>query len=1283
MAIFDIEKDELLRLSDIQLEELVARLSEAEIAAFGHSPACVSWSGSINASDEGIDIHIQVPVGKLGTGFLEKPDTILQAKKHSMSRSMIMKEMVVHGKLSTTISNQAAKSGSYIIVSLADDCSPPMYRERLKSMHDAVKDDSNRERIHLDFYDRSRLTQWLRQHPSIMLWVKGKLGQGYSGWQPYGSWSNPPLGVTDKLIAAPGVAITLPSGKGQKLNIGDAIAPMRDLIRSTTKAVRITGLSGVGKTRIVQALFDETIGSNALDKTIAVYVDTGSEPTPSATAMLERLNAEGRRAIMVLDNCPSELHSLLASKVSASNGAVTLITVEYDIRDDDKPQTTEVIHIEAFGPEVAEQLLICRFPAIGKNNARRIAEFSDGNARVSLAIAERVKDCESLAQLSDAQLFNRLFEQRKNPDENLREQAEILSLVYSFSVSTSQGFHNELELLGSISGHSQAQLFRAAKKLMDRHIVQKRANWRAVLPHVIANKLAASALDCIPVAQIRDTFEASGSQRLLMSFAHRLGLMHDHPVAKEVVEAWLQPEGVLGRILELDEVKFRMLGYIGPVAPEALLERIESELIANEFCGMTPGTNTQRTTILNLLQLLAYEEYAFERCVRLLIRVADCEDEDNKNDSVRDKITRFFQAYFSGTHASLEQRVTIMNECLCSDMSKRRSLGFKMLSTALGGPPWYGLGPNQFGARPRDFGFQPNFDELLEWYSVFIGVAVRMGTSDDPELLWPARQCLAEAFRGLWHYDAIRDNLVDAAFKLHEYFPWNEGWKAVRTTIYFDYRKCEGKNDFELPPGNLTELERKLEPSNLVPKVMTYVLSSGNDYWALDADFSNADSNKYRESEKRLTAKAIRLGEDFALSTHKLEELGSNLFSSKWMPYRSAFGRGLARGERDLRIGWQRLIEQLEKQHERYKGFGVFGGYLEEVDSVDPRLSQELLDECAKHPELRQVLVDLHPQRQFTETDFDRCVELLEQPDTRPWMYRSLLWRSEYSHLPESRVLDLAQRLLNKPYGDDVVLDALSMKLHDKDKAIDTLGPSFRLVGLKAAIQKIQRNSSNSSDMAEHHLECVIYAVLRFDGNEAEKLEWLNSIFAVVDEHYGYIHGVESAVETTAELMTKEFLDQIFSGSDKQQHLRKFFIRNGGLRRPILSKVSVDRLIEWCCARNDHGVWASISAGIDVWSNDGEESVVILDPALRFLEAAPEPKAVIEAFIDRIAPSCWSGSKVDFMQPRVDAILGLIEHENTNIAMAAKSISAKLTNWLECEREREKLEDEEREQRFE
>ncbi len=1282
MAIFDIEKDELLRLSDTHLEELIARLAEAEIAAQGHSPAWVSWSGSINAPDEGIDILVQVPTDTLHTGFLQRPNTILQAKVHSMSRGNIINEMSTDGKLSATISELASNGGSYIIVSLADDCSPRMKKARIIAMKDAAKSDPKCSNIHLDFYDRSKLVQWLRQHPAVMLWVKDKLGQAYSGWQPYGAWSNPPKGVVDTLISAPGVVVSLPSGRGQ-LNIEDAIGPLRDLIRNTNKAVRITGLSGVGKTRIVQALFDETIGTGALDRTIAVYGDTGTELSPSATAMLDRLIAEGRRAVMILDNCPSEVHSSLANKVSAAGNEVSLLTIEYDIRDD-KPQTTEVVHIEAIGPEVAELLLIRRFPNIGKNNARRIADFADGNARVALAIAERVEEGESLAQLSDEQIFNRLFEQRNDPDDDLREQAEVLSLVYSFSVENTEVGQSELDVLGLILGHSRTQLFRSVSKLSTRHIVQKRAHWRAILPQAIANKLAATALNSIPVEQLTATFEISSNQRLRMSFAHRLGLLHDHPVAKEIVRAWLQPDGLLGQILMLDEMAVRMLEYIGPVAPEALLDRIEAELTAPDFQGLLPRHDPRRSTILNLLQSLAYDPKAFDRCVRLLIHMADYEDENNNYDNVRDKIIRFFQAYLSGTHASLDQRIAIMNECLASEITLRRSLGFRMLSTALGGPPWTGSGRYEFGARPRDFGLHPNHNELVEWRKAFIDVVVQVGTSGNPGLEGPARQTLANMFRGIWHQAAMRDKLVDAARKLHAYHPWGEGWIAIRSTIYFDYFKRNNKDAVEPLPANLSTLERELEPQDLIPKIMTYVLSDGHNCWELVTDFDHDDTNAYSNASKQLEAKAIQFGEDFAASDHTLEELGPNLFSNDWMPYRAAFGRGLAKGTHDLRVLWQQLIDRLEQEPEANKSYAVFGGFIEEVDLVDPALAQELLDQCARHPELRHVLVGLHPLRDFTEMDLDRCMAILDDPETLPWMYGPILWRDEYANLPDTRAFDLAQHLLDKPNGDDIVLEALSMKLHGKEEGVDTLGSDLRRIGLRAALTRFQKDRSDPGGSFDYNMECVIGAALRFEGNETEKLKWLDTIFAVVDKNYGYISAFDNAIATTVALMPEAFLNRIFEGTEEEKQRRQFFLQHGSIERNPLSKIDADVLIMWCRARNDTSVWAVVAEGVNLWDKDGKNGAVTMsEAAIRFLGAAPEPEAVLMAYSSRVTPSSWSGSRANKMQDRADAIARLVEHKKAEVSLAAKAVSEKLFRLIEDEKIREQKQEAEHEQRFE
>ncbi|MBO0505812.1 hypothetical protein FED29_020655 [Aeromonas veronii] len=87
-----------------------------------------------------------------------------------------------------------------------------------------------------------------------------------------------------------------------------------------------------------------------------------------------------------------------------------------------------------------------------------------------------------------------------------------------------------------------------------------------------------------------------------------------------------------------------------------------------------------------------------------------------------------------------------------------------------------------------------------------------------------------------------------------------------------------------------------LEPHDLISAILTYVLSKGQDYWALDANFDHEKIHKYDEARQRLEAKALQLGEEFAVSGHKLDELGPNLFSNGWMPNTYAFGRGLAKG---------------------------------------------------------------------------------------------------------------------------------------------------------------------------------------------------------------------------------------------------------------------------------------------------------------------------------------------------------------------------------------------------
>ena len=80
------------------------------------------------------------------------------------------------------------------------------------------------------------------------------------------------------------------------------------------------GLSGVGKTRFVQALFEEDVGSDALDQKLAVYADAGRSLNPPPAVVLNRLISSKKQAILIVDNCSPTLHRELAEQLGNASG---------------------------------------------------------------------------------------------------------------------------------------------------------------------------------------------------------------------------------------------------------------------------------------------------------------------------------------------------------------------------------------------------------------------------------------------------------------------------------------------------------------------------------------------------------------------------------------------------------------------------------------------------------------------------------------------------------------------------------------------------------------------------------------------------------------------------------------------------------------------------------------------------------------------------------------------------------------------------------------------------
>jgi len=171
--------------------------------------------------------------------------------------------MSVHIGSGKPINCLAEQSGAYIIVSSGSSCNPKKLKERKEKMVSLVSDVPDSGNLDLDYFDLEKITQWVNTYPGIVAWVKSKIGKPQNDWYPYSNWSNPgtPGGyILDEKLRL----FEYPRRTDQKETVEAGINSIRAKLSLPGSSVRLIGLSGVGKTRLVQALFEPEVGEQSL-----------------------------------------------------------------------------------------------------------------------------------------------------------------------------------------------------------------------------------------------------------------------------------------------------------------------------------------------------------------------------------------------------------------------------------------------------------------------------------------------------------------------------------------------------------------------------------------------------------------------------------------------------------------------------------------------------------------------------------------------------------------------------------------------------------------------------------------------------------------------------------------------------------------------------------------------------------------------------------------------------------------------------------------------------------
>ena len=1239
--------------------------------------SAVRWGGAQTAPDGGIDIEVRIEEGEYAGDFVPRAWTGIQVKKLSMSPVAIDKEMAPEGILRPAINDIFCKGGAYLIISLDDDPTASQLEKRRTAMQKRIPHVTGADYPVVDFLGRNELARWLAAHPSVQLWVREQLALPCVGWRPFGRWSAP-ADTDDTLIIEDGIRILAPSKPSQKLGIVDGINAMRELIRDSPRTIRIVGFSGIGKTRIIQALFEEEVGEEPLDRTKAIYADLGDDLTPTASELFDHLLAKRKDIILVLDNCPSELHSRLAQRIANEIPHVRLITVEYDLRDD-QPERTEVVRIAAEGTKAVEMLLKKRFPHVGQVNADRVARFAEGNARIALAIAERLEERENIATFSDETLFNKLFDQRNAPNDDLRQAAEVMSLVYSFSVEANENGQCELDTLGHLINQDRKWLYRKAQELLERQIVQKRGRWRAVLPHAIANRLAAAALNRISREILHEAFEREAiSPRLMQSFAHRLGYLHDHEIAVKIVRSWLSEGGILSDIGSLDDSRILMLRHASPADPEATLRAIESCVANEENVARLMGNNRSNVMmIVDILLAIAYDEVFFARCISALVAFARHEHANEKNTSVRECIFSLFSQFLSGTKAKPELRAKILRHYLDDNDSFMMEIGIGMLEAALKTENWISASRFDFGARPRDHGYDPVlYLEQTEWYIMYLDLMLETLSSITAKGRSALGKILADRFRELWTMQELRSSLVQLAEAMNEKRNWIDGWRSVCDTLQYDYYAEKHNQD---PEGerSLDRLAELLRPKDIESKIRALILRQDSDMFPFEEKIDYDDQNKWEKIRESNNAKSEQLGQLAARDEAVLKSVLPDMFH-----YTNScghfFGKGLAQGYKDHKELWSRLVAVLSRINAPKSSHHIMTGVFEAVNKQDPDLAQHLLDEAVECPLLRKFFISLQQIVPVNERDVERIKKCLQHDDLRIETFTVLAHHRTFIGLTEDTCVDLLSRVTRKPGGAIVVVKGLALRFIDNP----TVSPNLARLGLYAA-RKVIQEWKLYDHFFEYNLEKVVNVCLKPDEHPKECRDVLQALTKVVkDPLSDNPEGLCGALQMMATRMPYAVLDALFDGSDPQeQYLADIilpdFLRGNQTGHNPLDGITSHDLIAWAKKGNLQGRLEQLAGSVCPFkSTDNGNTVILSDQALSLIEHAKDPAGVMDKLASAVRPT-------DIMEKRLNALISLKKHKKPCIRSAVEKAITQIGHNIDKRRAWERSDDKNREQTFE
>ena len=1242
---FEVTGDHIAVFTERMFPSLLRRLLYAEAQANDLPCDGIHVTDNIAAPDGGEDGRIRWEGGPDRTRFLPSRLSQFQLKAGEITPGKARRDVLTKTKAVKDMIRPALESdGNYVMLCAhryakkAVEQRETAIRTALRGAGMTIRDDQ------VAFWDADQIATWVNHHPGVVVWVKENTQPGTIG--PLRSWSH-----------WAGRAEHEDSPWVEDERLPALCARLLEVVSEPRGIVRVIGLSGIGKSRlVVEALGDgDEKKSNLSD--IVLYADQSEVDSAAINGVVQTWADMGARAIVVVDRCPPESHEALSHIISRSSSSLSLVTIDNEIPTGTLDKTT--IKLEQAPDSVIETIITRVSRGSPSEDQRRLVRFSRGFPGIAIRITQAWTESRPVAHSTEEHLVDSFVLGRRPHERELLIKSAML-LAASGLVGIEHEADGQLDEIAARGRDLSAADLRAGiSRLVDRGVAQRRGRFAVLQPRPIAMRLAERQWRDWGANEWDTVLAGNASANLKIAAAKQLALLNTTSISAKIVAHVCRPGGPFDGLEGIATAGHaEVLSFLAEIDAKVVADQIERCL--NDAGDLSIIKDRARRHLVWALEKIAFRQDTFEEGARLLLRLAMAETEPEINNNATGQFKALFQMHAGSTAADGESRLRLLNEVAETNDSDQQSIVADALVVAAKTNYFMRMvGAESHGSRPAISEWRPaTREEARDYIKESVTRLAQFGERTD-KVGSEARAGLGGHFRSLISFGLI--DVVEAV--VHQIGKADGKWQEALEGLghFLEYDVSETDHELiERVRGLITYLQ----PTDLESRVVFLVTE-------MPWDFPCGEKLAFEARDKRKVDAVRELARDIVEHPAILEETLPRI-SRGSQRMASVFGGAIAESLESPLEWLERFVLAVLGAPESERNFDLLSGFIVAMNKDHSSEVDDFKRRAAGSADLAPALLHIGWRLGITPSDVGLVVEAFEAGFLAPSAL--MLWTTGgvLSKVPPAAVAPLFEAMLDHDLeGYVVAIDLMSMYAHGSPAHLDGLRPQVRKVAENAA----QSQLSWGGAMAAHHFENIMKWILgkgRGDEDARATAFALATAISKVDDR-----GSERMIEAIVPILLSGFpeiawplIGQAIVSDEVQEFRLRYLLRGfpspeGDDNPPILS-LPEDTLFAWCHAHPDQApAFAAATLPVLATNNNDEHERLLHPLMLRLLDDFGDREDVRDAINANMNTFSWCGSLTNYYALYLEPMRALNDHPKGWVRQWAKSMFRQLERQID------------------